>query len=56
MIVLGADMHKASHTLAAVVAGTGEVRGDKTIAVGSGGFCGGAGVGPRTRARARLGP
>ncbi len=38
MIVLGADMHKASHTFAAVVAATGELRGDKTIAVGSGGF------------------
>ena len=38
MIVLGADMHKASHTLAAVAAGTGEMLGDKTIAVGSTGF------------------
>ena len=38
MIVLGADMHKASHTLAAVVAATGEMLGDKTVAVGSSGF------------------
>jgi len=38
MIVLGADMHKASHTLAAVGAATGEMLGDKTVAVGSGGF------------------
>ncbi len=38
MIVLGADMHKASHTLAAVVATTGEMLGDETIAVSSGGF------------------
>ena len=32
MIVLGADMHKSSHTIAAVAAGTGELLGDKTIA------------------------
>ena len=34
MIVLGADMHKSSRTLAAVAAGTGEVLGDKTVGVG----------------------
>jgi transposase len=34
MIVLGADMHKRSHTVAAVGASTGEVVGDKTIRVG----------------------
>jgi len=38
MIVLGADMHKSSHTLAAVVAMSGEMRGDKTINVGAAGF------------------
>ncbi|MGZ6725508.1 MAG: IS110 family transposase, partial [Solirubrobacteraceae bacterium] len=38
MIVLGADMHKRSHTLAAVVAGTGELLGDTTAAVGERGF------------------
>src|SRR5687767_10562102 len=38
MIVLGADMHKRSHTLAAVAASTGELVGDKTIAVGDRGF------------------
>ena len=38
MIVLGADMHKSSHTLAAVGATTGEMLGDKTIRVGSAGF------------------
>jgi transposase len=38
MIVLGADMHKRSHTLAAVAAGTGELAGEKTIAVGDRGF------------------
>ena len=38
MIVLGADMHERSHTLAAVAAGTGELVGDKTIAVGDRGF------------------
>ena len=40
MIVLGTDMHKGSHTLAAVVARTGEMLGDKTIDVGAGGFAG----------------
>jgi transposase len=33
MIVLGADMHKRAHTIAAVAAGTGEVLGDRTIRV-----------------------
>jgi hypothetical protein len=30
MIVLGADMHKGSHTIAAVAATIGELLGDKT--------------------------
>jgi transposase len=38
MIVLGADMHKRSHTIAAVGASTGELLGEKTIAVGDSGF------------------
>jgi transposase len=38
MIVLGADTHKRSHTIAAVSAATGEVIGEKTVAVGAGGF------------------
>ena len=38
MIVLGADMHKSSHTIAAVTATTGEMLGDKTAAVGARGF------------------
>jgi transposase len=38
MIVLGADMHKSSHTIAAVAAPTGELLGDKTIQVGDRGF------------------
>jgi transposase len=38
MIVLGADMHKSSHTLAAIAAATGEVLDDKTAAVGARGF------------------
>jgi transposase len=38
MIVLGADMHKRSHTIAAVVAGGGEMLGDQTVAVGQQGF------------------
>mgnify|MGYP000591322140 CR=1 FL=1 len=38
MIVLGADMHKASHTLAAVSAPMGELVGDRTVRVGEAGF------------------
>jgi transposase len=38
MIVLGADMHKSSHTIAGVTATTGEMLGDKTVAVGARGF------------------
>ena len=38
MIVLGADTHKRSHTVAAVGAGTGERLGEQTVAVGRRGF------------------
>lgn len=38
MIVLGADMHKSSHTIAAVAAPSGELLGDETIRVGEPGF------------------
>jgi transposase len=38
MIVLGADMHKSSHSLAAVAAGSGELLGDKVVKVGQPGF------------------
>jgi transposase len=38
MMVLGADMHKGSHTVAAVAATTGELLGDKTVEVGQRGF------------------
>src|SRR3954447_16344058 len=38
MIVLGADTHKRSHTVAAVAAGTGELLGEQTVAVGRRGF------------------
>ena len=38
MIVLGADTHKRSHTIAAVAAGTGELLGSQTIQVGRRGF------------------
>jgi transposase len=38
MIVLGADMHKSSHTTAGVAAATGEVLDEKTAAVGARGF------------------
>jgi transposase len=35
MIVLGADMHKRWHTIAAVAAGTGELLGEQTVQVGA---------------------
>jgi transposase len=35
MIVLGADTHKRSHTIAAVQAATGELVGERTVAVGA---------------------
>jgi transposase len=38
MIVLGADTHKRSHTIAAVSAATGEVVGQQTVQVGAKGF------------------
>ena len=38
MIVLGADAHKRSHTIAAVSAATGELRGEQTVQVGAKGF------------------
>jgi transposase len=38
MIVLGADMHKSSHTIAAITAATGEMLDEKTAAVGARGF------------------
>src|SRR5918992_1198198 len=38
MIVLGADTHKRSHTIAAVAAPTGELLGEQTVAVGRRGF------------------
>jgi hypothetical protein len=38
MIVLGADTHKRSHTIAAVAAATGELLSEQTVAVGGKGF------------------
>src|SRR5919198_4210650 len=38
MIVLGADTHKRSHTIAAIAAGTGELLGEQTVPVGRRGF------------------
>jgi len=38
MIVLGADTHKRSHTIAAVAATTGELLGEQTVQVGTKGF------------------
>src|ERR671932_118009 len=40
MIVLGADTHKRSHTIAAVSAATGELLGEQTVPVGAKGFAG----------------
>src|SRR5215207_4944750 len=40
MIVRGADTHKRSHTIAAVAAASGEVRGEQTVSVGRRGFDG----------------
>jgi transposase len=38
MIVLGADTHKRSHTIAGIGAATGEVVGERTVQVGRAGF------------------
>jgi transposase len=38
MIVLGADTHKRSHTIAGIGAATGEVLGERTVQVGRAGF------------------
>jgi len=46
MLVLGADTHTRSHTIAAVAAGTGELLGEPTIQVGDRGVDV-AGLGPR---------
>jgi transposase len=40
MIVLGADTHKRSHTIAAVAAATGELLDEQTVTVGRRGFAG----------------
>ena len=54
MIVLGADTHKRSHTIAAVSATTGELVGEQTVQVGAKGSrrCW---LGARPRRRAGLG-
>ena len=38
MIVLGADTHKSSHTVAAINTAAGQLLGDKTVGVGARGF------------------
>ena len=40
MIVLGADTHKRSHTIAAVSARTGELLGEQTVQSGAKGSAG----------------
>jgi hypothetical protein len=52
MIVLGADTHKRSHTVAAV---TGGLLGEQTVPVGLRGFRRPAAVGARPRRRAGVG-
>ena len=47
MIVLGADTHKRSHTIAAVVAATGEVVGEQTVLSGAKGAAALLGLGAR---------
>ena len=49
MIVLGADTHKRSHTIAGVGATTGEFVGERTVQVGRAGFAALLCVGPRAR-------
>jgi hypothetical protein len=55
MIVLGADTHKRSHTVAAVAAGTGELLGEQTVPVGRRGFRGVVALAARTRTGPRVG-
>ena len=55
MIVLGADTHKRSHTIAAVSAATGELVGEQTVQVGAKGFAALLSLGARPRRRAGLG-
>ena len=55
MIVLGADMHKRSHTIAAVAAATGELAGEQTVEVGKRGFAAALDWATRPGRRAGLG-
>jgi transposase len=55
MIVLGADAHKRSHTIAALSAATGELRGEQTAQVGAKGFAALLSWAPRPRDRAGVG-
>ena len=55
MIVLGADTHKRSHTIAAVAAATGELLGEQTVQVGARGFAALLRLGARARRRAGVG-
>ena len=49
MIVLGADTHKRSYTIAGVGAATGELVGERTVQVGRAGFRRAVVVGARAR-------
>jgi hypothetical protein len=60
MIVLGADMHKRSHAIAAVAAASGALLGEETVQVGDRGFAAALGWAPsgwgrwRTAAMSRV--
>jgi hypothetical protein len=55
MIVLGADTHKRSHTLAAIDVATGQVLGDTTVQVGPRGLATIVGLGAPARWPAGVG-
>ena len=55
MIVLGADTHKRSHTVAAVAAATGELLGEQTVQVGRRGVRRPVAMGAQPRRRPRVG-
>ena len=55
MIVLGADTHKRSHTIAAVAAASGEVLGEQTVPSGAKGAAGLLALGARPGRGARVG-
>ena len=49
MILIGADTHKHTHTLAAIDTPNGQHLGEKTIPASKTGFVAAAGLGPQPR-------